>query len=113
MNYSEEKLIEFKYLLQEHALQEGLRDTSINSLITFRASAPFRKSPTIYEPAIIIAGQGKKYCYLDDHTYDYGVGNFLSIFLPMPVEFEITEASPETPFLAACIKIDLTDVTQP
>jgi len=107
MNYQEEKLIEFKQLLEQHALQEGLHDTILDNLLTVRASCPLRKSPSVYEPAIIIVGQGKKCCYLDNQIYDYSVGNFLTIFLPMPIEFEITEASPAAPFLAACVRIDL------
>ena len=34
-------------------------------------------------------------------------GNYLSLYLPMPIDVEIIEASPERPLLMAGIKIDL------
>jgi AraC-like DNA-binding protein len=41
-----------------------------------------------------------------DKTYEYGAGDFLALFLPMPVEIEVIAASPEAPFLAAGLQID-------
>jgi AraC-like DNA-binding protein len=52
-------------------------------------------------------GQGRKVCYLGGRQYDYSVGNYLAVFLPMPLEAVILEASPERPLLMVGIRIDL------
>ena len=60
-----------------------------------------------YKPVIVIAGQGRKHCYLEGKKFEYGAGHYLTLFLPMPIEIEMIDASPEEPFLAACVRIDL------
>ncbi len=107
MTYTEEKMATFVYLLEKHASQEGLNVTAVSDLITYRESTKPDRCALVYEPAIIILGQGKKYCYVDGQQYDYSVGNYLSLYLPMPIEVEVVEASEERPLLMAGIKIDL------
>jgi len=58
-------------------------------------------------PAIGIVVQGRKYCYIGNKTYDYSTGNALIMFYPMAVHTEIVQASPEVPFLAAGVTLDL------
>jgi AraC-like DNA-binding protein len=106
MRYSEENMEEFVALLERHTPQEGLNGTSIPDLFTFRETEPHGSCAAVYEPGIAILGQGKKHCYLDGQKYDYSVGYYLTLFLPMPIEVEVVEASPEKPLLMAGIKID-------
>jgi len=94
-------------LLEQHTPQEGISFTQFKDLGTFKASAIERKSPNYYDPAVVIVGQGEKRCYVGNQTYKYGPGEFLILFLPMPLEVEIITASPDKPFLAAGISIDL------
>ena len=63
--------------------------------------------PFVDPAAIWIVVQGKKYCYVGDRKFDYVPGNAAVLFYPMTVEYEIVEASPEEPFLAAGVIIDL------
>lgn len=44
---------------------------------------------------------------MDGRKYDYSAGNYLSLYLPMPIEVEVVEASTEKPLLMAGIRIDL------
>lgn len=44
---------------------------------------------------------------MGNKKYDYSAGNVLILFFPMPVETEIVEASPDKPFLAAGVRINL------
>ena len=60
----------------------------------------------MYEPALIIAAQGKKYVYLDGTRYEYNAGQFLALFMPMAVECEVIEASEEKPMLGLGIRLD-------
>ena len=107
MSYSDEKMQEFVALLEKHTPQEGLNVTDVPDLITYRESSTPDRCALVYEPAIIILGQGKKYCYVDGQQYDYSAGNYLSLYLPMPIEVEVVEASEERPLLMAGIRIDL------
>jgi AraC-like DNA-binding protein len=107
MSYSEEKMATFTALLEKHTTQEGFNLTDIPDVITYRESHKPDRCALVYESAVMILGQGKKHCYVDGQTYDYGVGNYLSLYLPMPIEAEVVEASPEKPLLMAGIKIDL------
>ena len=83
MNYSEEKMAAFTALLEKHATQEGLNLTDIPDVITYRESQIPDRCALVYESAVMILGQGKKHCYVDGQTYDYSVGNYLSLYLPM------------------------------
>lgn len=107
MTYQIDKFERLVSLMEQHAPEEGIHETGIADFGTIRMSAPHAKMRTFYEPVLLIVGQGKKYCYVGDQKYDYSVGKMLVMFLPMPVQTEIIEATPDKPFLAAGMKIDL------
>jgi len=107
MTYQRDKLNKLAALTEQHALQEGVNFTNIENFGIYKASTTKARSPVIDQPAMIIVGQGKKYCYAGDKKYDYSSGNTLIMVFPMSVETEIVEASPERPFLAAGVRIDL------
>lgn len=110
MNYSQEKMEELVELLARHSPQNGINYTALPDFGTYRQTDLQARCAAVYEPAIIILAQGKKQLYLGDQKYDYGVGKYLTLFLPMPVESEIIEASEEKPLLAACFKVDLVKI---
>ncbi len=107
MNYSSEKMQAFVALLEKHTPEEGLNATAVSDLYTYREIGKPDKCASVYEAGVAILGQGKKLCYVDGQKYDYSAGNYLSLYLPMPVEVEVVEATPEKPLLMAGIKIDL------
>ncbi len=107
MTHQINKLDELVSLLEQHAPEEGIHESGIAGFGVIRMNAPYAKIRTFYEPVLLIVGQGKKYCYVGDLKYDYSAGNMLTMFLPMPVQTEIVEATPDSPFLAAGIKMDL------
>ncbi|MCP4421566.1 MAG: AraC family transcriptional regulator [Chloroflexi bacterium] len=112
MHYSKEKMATFATLLEKHTPQEGLNLTAFSGLITYRRSNTQNKCASVYEQGVVILGQGKKYCYVDNQKYDYSVGNYLSLYLPMPIDVEVVEASPERPLLMVGIKIDLARIAR-
>jgi hypothetical protein len=93
MTYSVEKMAELTTLLEQHTLQEGVNYTWSPDFVTYRESKSHKCHTLVYEPGIIILGQGKKECHLDGKIYDYSTGNYLSLFLPMPVQMSVVEAS--------------------
>ena len=106
MEDQQKKLAEFVKLLEKHTPQDGVFPTIITNLVTYRNSQLQRLNPQVYQPGIVIGAQGKKHVYLDGKKYDYNAGNFMTLLVPMPVECEILEASPEKPLLGAGIFFD-------
>jgi hypothetical protein len=65
--------------------------------------------PVVYEPSIVIVGQGKKIGYLGDQVFTYDPFNYLVLSVPLPFECE-TQTTPEEPFLAVSVRVDPTTV---
>lgn len=76
-----------------------------------RASRSLPRMPVLYEPGIIVVGQGRKRGYLGNEVYTYDAHNYLVLSIPLPLECE-TEASPTEPLLAIYIRVDLTVLTE-
>ena len=107
MRYSADKMAEFVALLDKHAPQEGINMTDIPDVGMFRQTDKPERCALVYEPGIVILGQGKKQCFVNGRKYDYSAGNYLTLFLPMPIEVEVVEASPNEPLLMLGMRIDL------
>jgi AraC-like DNA-binding protein len=107
-----EKMAELLDLMEEHTPQDGVFPTGIDNLFTFRASQPSQRTPQVYEPGIIIGVQGRKNIYLEGRRYDYCAGDFLATFVPMSVECEIPDVTPEKPLIGAGIIIDLNRIAR-
>jgi len=107
MDSKQAKMAKYVMLLEQHATDEGMNTTALENVITYRASAPEQCKPMVYEPLIVLGGQGQKRGHLNGRSYTYSAGNFLAVLLPMPVEVELMEATREKPFLATYIKVDL------
>jgi AraC-like DNA-binding protein len=61
----------------------------------------------VYQPNIVIVGQGRKRAYLGDEVYTYDAFNYLVSSVPMPAECE-ADASPEDPILIVAIDVEPT-----
>jgi len=88
------------------ATRDGYTETSVDGVRLMRASLPLPRRPVLYEPGIVIVGQGRKRGYLGDRVYTYDAHNYLVLSVPLPFECE-TEASPREPLLALCVQVDL------
>jgi AraC-like DNA-binding protein len=92
-------------LLDEVAVDEGVRATLVEGVEVARVSEPVPRAPVVYQPKILIVGQGRKRAYLAGEVYRYDAYNYLVLSVPMPAECEV-EASPEEPLLLLAIKVD-------
>lgn len=93
-------------LIERNTPEDGVHDSGVDGLFTFRGSEPHARTWITYEPGIVFAAQGKKNVYLEGERYDYEPGNFLALFAPLPVECEVTEATDEEPLLGAGLYLD-------
>ena len=94
-------------LLNEVAFDEGIHKTLVDGVFVIRHSESRPRTPAIYEPMIVIVGQGQKRAYLDNNVYVYDPLNYLVLSVPLPVECE-WEASPEEPLLIVSISVEPT-----
>src|SRR3954464_1849385 len=92
-------------LLNELAVYEGPQRTLIEGVELSRRSQPSQRIPVVYQPNIVIVGQGRKRCYLGGQVYQYDPFNYLVLSVPLPAESE-WEASPEEPVLILAINPD-------
>jgi AraC-like DNA-binding protein len=107
LTYQIDKFEKLAALVEQHTPQEGINFTGFESFGTYKASSTQGRTPEIDIPAIVIVVQGKKICYVGDKKHIYGAGKVLIGFYPAPVETEITEASPEEPYLAVGVSLDM------
>ena len=89
----------------------GFTRSSLEGVNLMRANSPMPRMPVMYEPSIVIVCQGRKRGYLGDQVFQYDAQQYLVLSVPLPFECE-TEASPETPFLAISVRVDLTMVAE-
>ncbi len=98
-------------LLGALATREGIHPAVLEGVQLMRASKPLARTPVLYEPGIVIVGQGRKRGYLGNQVYTYDAHNYLVLSVPLPFECE-TEASPGKPMLAISIKVDLSTLAE-
>ena len=94
-------------LLDEVAVHEGAHRTLVEGVDVARVSKSVPRAPVVYEPKILIVGQGRKRAYLGGEVYRYDAYNYLVLSVPLPAECE-TEASPEEPLLLLAINVEPT-----
>src|SRR3954447_26310774 len=94
-------------LLDGVAVREGTHRTLVQGVEVARVSKPVPRAPVVYQPKILIVGQGRKRAYLGGEVYQYDAYNYLVLAVPIPAECE-TEASPEEPLLLLAINVEPT-----
>jgi AraC-like DNA-binding protein len=94
-------------LLRILAVNDGVTLSAVEGIFFVRATEPIPRTPAVYEPSIVIVGQGRKKGYLGDEVYTYDAYNYLVLSVPLPLECETVEASSEKPALAVSIRVTL------
>lgn len=90
---------------------EGVTRSSLEGVSLLRANHPMQRRPVLYEPSIVIVCQGRKRGFIGEQVFQYDAQQYLVLSVPLPFECE-TEASPEEPFLAISVRVDLTMVAE-
>ena len=98
-------------LIDKHA-EEGLTETPFEGLRLLRLSQPIQPTHGTVEPSICGVVQGKKRVHLGGASYDYDATHYLCCTMPIPVEGEVVDASPECPVLGFMLTIDTVIMTE-
>lgn len=83
------------------------RRSDIDGLTALCATEPTRMEATVYDPVVCLILQGRKETWLGDRHFSLGAGNALIVSHHVPVASRIVEASPEIPYVALVMTIDM------
>lgn len=89
-----------------------LHTSAVPGLSLYRRTERTEQTCGMYEPSICLIAQGAKRVMLGDDTYVYDAHNYLITSVNLPTIVQITEASPEKPYLGLKLKLDLREVSQ-
>jgi AraC-like DNA-binding protein len=92
-------------LMARLAPLEGYNLSALPDVRFLRANRPLTRTPVLYEPGIVIVGQGRKRGFLGEQEYVYDAQHCLAVSVPVPFSME-TEASAEQPLLAMYLRLD-------
>ena len=85
-------------LLDSLATKEGQSISRLKQVRFIRVSDRYPRGPSVYEPSIVIVGQGRKIGYLGEKVYVYDQNNYLVLSVPLPFECEtIAVLMPDSP----------------
>ncbi len=87
-------------------------ETAIPRLSLFRRSKPTEPISSMYEPSVCLITQGAKRILLGEDSYVYDPHHFLITSMDLPSIVQVTEASPEKPYLGLRLKLDMREVSQ-
>jgi AraC-like DNA-binding protein len=90
---------------------DGNHTTVVPQLHAFRATRPGPCTPSVYEPRLAFVAQGSKIVMLAGQTYRYDPLHFLVVSMPLPAASGVLEATPDKPYLALRLDIDLDEIT--
>ncbi|OZB98844.1 AraC family transcriptional regulator [Paenibacillus sp. XY044] len=92
-------LPELSARLNQFLQTDGLHMTEIPSLHMMRATATSEPIHSMYAPSLCFVVQGAKSAALGHETYHYNPTTYLVTSVHLPIKSEITQASPEIPFI--------------
>ncbi|NYE61003.1 AraC-like DNA-binding protein [Duganella sp. 1224] len=92
-------------LMERLAPVEGYNLSALPDVRFLRSNRPLDRTPVLYEPGIVIVGQGRKRGFLGGQEYVYDARHCLAVSVPVPFSME-TEASAEAPLLAMYLRLD-------
>jgi AraC-like DNA-binding protein len=98
-------------LVDRNYLRFG-RETPLDGLLLNRAETPSGLIRSVYRPSFCVVVQGAKVSVLGDQSFCYRAGEGLLASIDVPVTAWISEASPNRPYLAFSLAIDLAMVAE-
>ncbi|MGD0039262.1 MAG: AraC family transcriptional regulator [Isosphaeraceae bacterium] len=68
-------------LLAAVTVRDGTHPTPSEGVEVWRSSSPIPRHPVVYQPKIVVVGQGRKRGYLGDQVYRYDPYDYLVFFV--------------------------------
>jgi len=92
---------------RQYAQKTGEKDRVLPAMTVLCRESPSDHEAVVYEPVICLILQGRKETSIGDQFADLGPGDVLLVSHHLPVQSRITFASPQDPYLAVILTLDL------
>jgi AraC-like DNA-binding protein len=103
---------DFARWIEQRVPVNGFQATAWPGLELMREDRPFIRVPIVYEPSVCIVAQGRKRIYLGSEVYTYDPLHYLVVAVPLPIEAEVVEASPDHPFLGIRLRLQAATISE-
>ncbi|CAM4026605.1 AraC family transcriptional regulator [Lederbergia lenta] len=100
--------VEIAQIIEDHTGRDGTQRTAIPSLFFSRYSNDTGPNYGVHNPSLCIVVQGMKEVMLSQERFQYGPADYLIASVNLPISGQVTEASPEDPYLA--LKLEFTPI---
>jgi len=97
---------EMTALLDRLTGSDGVHATGIAPLTLHRLSAPSQPVHGVQKPTFCVVAQGGKLAVLGEEMHRHDSSHYLLLSVDLPLTAQVTEASPEAPYLGICLDID-------
>lgn len=97
-------------LINELVVTDGIHKTMIPALDLVRVSNVSMPLHAIYEPSLLLIAQGSKLVILGNESYRYDSASYLVTSVNLPISGQITQATPQQPFLSVKVRFDMTQI---
>jgi len=91
----------------DHADTMAVGDTGVAGLYVHRQTQPNPFETVVYHPVVCLNLQGRKQVSIGDRSIAFSAGQSLIVSHDLPVAARVTEASPELPYLAIIVALDI------
>src|ERR1700683_1155741 len=79
----------------------------VAGLTLYQNTVPTAPNPCTYEPSLLVIPQGRKRVDLGKESYVFGETTFLLTSIELPIVSRVCVASPEKPYRAFFLKLDM------
>lgn len=93
-------------VLDRQGIHDGVCVTPVPGLRIVRTHQPVAPRHMTYRPSLCLVAQGAKEVLVGDRTITYGEMQSLVVTVDVPVLSQITEASPDRPYVSATLGLD-------
>ena len=97
---------ELAAIIEQYCSTDGTHPTPIPGLSFFRHAAPGAAACAVVKSLFALLVQGAKRVVLADEVYEYDQRHYLITSVDLPLLAQITEASPEAPYLGLALELD-------
>lgn len=98
-------LADLASLIEQYSSGDGAHETAVPRVFLHRASQVSEPLHCVYEPTVCFIAQGAKQAMAGETLYAYRQGHYLIVSVEVPIASQITQASPDKPFL--CLRLEL------
>lgn len=97
---------ELAAIIEQYCSTDGTHPTPIPGLTFFRHASPSTAACAVVKSLFALLVQGTKRVVLADEVYEYDQRHYLITSVDLPLLAQITEASPEAPYLGLALELD-------